>query len=588
MQHSSEADKILAITNRLSQSELRQGRPIIGITTNQIEASSRLADAYSQAVIMGGGLPLTIPSFTDASLISQTIEQIDGLLLTGGGDLDPSLLTEDAHPTLSCINKNRDIQEIQLVRIAAQRQMPILGICRGHQIINFALGGEIHQDIPSHFTHSTIKHSQSEPKDKTTHTVSITKNSKLHSIVASETLKTNSIHHQAVSVVAPNLVETATTTDGVNEAIEHPHQQIIGVQWHPEALAVMGSKPNLDIFKWLTTQSTIYKRARSVHRNYPIVDSHCDTPMEFPINQLNILERNNNIKVDIPKMFDGKVDAQFMAVYIPQGELTEEAHAEAVAYCQAKIADIKEQIAKGSYAVEQLTDSAKLKTIKQQGKKGIYIAIENGYAIGTTTALLKEYRDLGVSYITLCHNGDNLICDSAKGKATHGGVSQFGREVIEQMNQLGIMVDLSHASEESFYQAIEISKSPIILSHSSCRALCNHPRNLTDKQIKALAKSGGVMQICIYRYFLNEQGEADTQTIVEHIEHVVNLVGIDYVGIGSDFDGGGGVDGCNATNQLINITKMLINRGYGDTDLEKLWGGNILRVLNQTKNIACI
>ena len=196
------------------------------------------------------------------------------------------------------------------------------------------------------------------------------------------------------------------------------------------------------------------------------------------------------------------------------------------------------------------------------------------------------YKERGIIYLTLCHNGDNDICDSAKGCAEHNGLSEYGRKVVKELNRLGIMVDMSHAGDKSFYDALELSKAPIIASHSSCRAICNHPRNLTDEQIVALAKKGGVMQICIYDHFLSNDGIASVKTIADHIDHVVNLVGVDYVGIGTDFDGGGGVPGCNGTNEIINLTCELIRRGYGDGDLKKIWGENFLRVLDEVKKIA--
>ena len=181
--------------------------------------------------------------------------------------------------------------------------------------------------------------------------------------------------------------------------------------------------------------------------------------------------------------------------------------------------------------------------------------------------------------MTLCHNGDNDICDSARGSQTHGGVSAFGKEVIREMNRLGIMVDLSHAAESSFYDALELSKTPIVCSHSSCRALCDHPRNLTDDQMRALAKKGGVMQVTLYNGFLVKDGEATIEDAMRHLEHAIEVMGIDHVGLGTDFDGDGGIRGLANSAELIQFTRQLLARRYTEEDIQKIWGGNFLRVM---------
>ena len=193
---------------------------------------------------------------------------------------------------------------------------------------------------------------------------------------------------------------------------------------------------------------------------------------------------------------------------------------------------------------------------------------------------------MGIVYITLCHNGDNEICDSAKGNSEHNGLSMFGCKVVHEMNRQGIMIDLSHASEKTFWDVLALSESPVFTSHSSVKALCNHPRNLSDEQIKALAAQGGVVQLCLYDFFLSQRGSSDIHTVIRHIDYIVNLIGIDYVGIGSDFDGGGGIPGCENASQLINITIELLRKGYSPTDIKKLWGENFLRVLETVQNKA--
>ena len=187
--------------------------------------------------------------------------------------------------------------------------------------------------------------------------------------------------------------------------------------------------------------------------------------------------------------------------------------------------------------------------------------------------------------MTLCHNGDNDICDSAKGNGEHGGVSAFGADVIREMNRVGMMVDLSHASEKSFYDALEISATPIVCSHSSARALCDHPRNLTDEQMRTLAQKGGVMQVTLYNGFLRTDGKATIIDAIDHLNHAVNVMGIEHVGIGTDFDGDGGVPGCASAAELINFTRHLLSQRYSEVDIQRIWGGNFLRVMEQVQKM---
>ena len=185
--------------------------------------------------------------------------------------------------------------------------------------------------------------------------------------------------------------------------------------------------------------------------------------------------------------------------------------------------------------------------------------------------------------MTLCHNGDNDICDSARGNGEHNGVSALGREVIKEMNRTGMMVDLSHASEKSFYDALELSETPIVCSHSSCKSLCDHPRNLTDEQMKALAHRGGVMQVCLYSGFLRKEAPATILDAINHLNHMVSVMGIDHVGIGTDFDGDGGICGCASASELINFTRRLLLERYSESDIRKIWGGNFLRVMSEVQ-----
>ena len=188
--------------------------------------------------------------------------------------------------------------------------------------------------------------------------------------------------------------------------------------------------------------------------------------------------------------------------------------------------------------------------------------------------------------MTLCHNGNNDICGSARYNDEGLGVSEFGAQVIREMNRVGMMVDISHAGEQTFYDALDISQKPIVASHSSARALCNHPRNLTDDQLRALAMKGGVAQVTLYHGFLRENGTATIQDAIQHLNHMVKVMGIEHVGIGTDFDGDGGITGCADASEVINLTRRLRAEGFSEQDIEKLWGGNFLRVMRIVQKAA--
>lgn len=233
---------------------------------------------------------------------------------------------------------------------------------------------------------------------------------------------------------------------------------------------------------------------------------------------------------------------------------------------------------------------AELYAHKQAGLLSIMRGIENGYALGHDLANVARFRKRGVVYITLCHNGDNDICDSARrSQQLHGGLSDFGREVVREMNRVGLMVDLSHAAESSFYDALRASRTPIVCSHASSRALCNHPRNLTDDQLRALAAAGGVAQVTLYHGFLRLDTDPQPATVadgVAHLMHFIDVAGIDAVGIGTDFDGDGGVPGCASASDLTELTLRLQAEGLTTADLQKVWGGNFLRVMQQCQDCA--
>ena len=300
--------------------------------------------------------------------------------------------------------------------------------------------------------------------------------------------------------------------------------------------------------------------------------------------------RDSRILVDLHKMTDGRQDATTMVAYLPQPKPGESFSSKVefdvetpVQYADLIFDKIGDIVAQNSDYLAFARTPAQLYANKQSGRKSIMLGIENGLAIHHDLANVEHFAQRGIVYITLCHNGDNDICDSARGSNTHHGVSDFGEQVIREMNRLGLMVDLSHASEKSFYDALQISSTPIVCSHSSCRTLCDVPRNLTDDQLRALAARGGVAQVTLYHGFLRKDGEADILDAIAHLEHAVSIVGIDHVGLGTDFDGDGGIRGLADSSELILFTQQLLRRKYSETDIAKIWGGNWLRVMQQVQ-----
>ncbi len=336
----------------------------------------------------------------------------------------------------------------------------------------------------------------------------------------------------------------------------------------------------MPIFQWLVEESSSYAKAKEIHRKVLTFDSHCDTPMFFH-EGVTLGDRDSRIKVDIPKMEEGLMDACVMVAYLPQKERDEAALKRASEKAESILTQIKEKIRQIPQRAEIAYTPADLYRLKEEGKRGIMLGIENGYAIGKNLSLLKHFRDQGIVYMTLCHNGDNDICDSARGNNEHNGLSAFGREVVQEMNKLGIMIDLSHASEKSFYDALEESQMPIVCSHSSSRLLCDHPRNLTDDQMRALAAKDGVAQLTLYHGFLRTAGEATIQDAMKHLRHMVDTMGIEHVGFGSDFDGDGGVKGLNDATEAINFTRQLLAQQFNKEDIRLLWGGNFLKLMEK-------
>jgi membrane dipeptidase len=389
-----------------------------------------------------------------------------------------------------------------------------------------------------------------------------------------------------------------------------------------------------------TEEEALKTEAREIHDRVLTVDTHSDTPSLMLRRGWNVGERHEpgqrrSGKIDLPRMVEGGLDAEFFVAYVGQGERTPEGYARARERADDLLVAIHKMAEDYPQLVELATIPEDAYRLEKEGKRAAFIGMENGYPIGKNLSLVKEYYDRGVRYITLCHSSDNDICDSSTDELNpeDNGLSDFGQEVVAECNRLGIIVDVSHISDKSFFDVLKLTKAPVIASHSSVRSVCDHPRNLSDEMLKALASNDGVIQICFVSSFvkrakpnperekalaelrekygswsevkdesLREKMEeeymnvyekypsdrATVQDLVDHIDYVVNLIGIDHVGIGSDFDGGGGVEGCDEVSELPNITTELLRRGYSEEDIRKIWGANLMRVFRKVIEVANI
>ncbi len=559
-------------------------QPVIGITGNYEDNICKLSHGYFQSVVAAGGVPMIIPPVEDANTLVNTLDRIDALILSGGGDINPLFGGDEPSPRLRGINQKRDLPELMITRLAYNRQIPILGICRGIQALAVALGGKVAQDIS---IQANVKHSQDADRAEQTHSIKIAEDSILHSLYGEEKIYVNSFHHQAVKDAGDKFRVVAKSSDGIIEAMESSeYKSIIGVQWHPECL-----EDGMPLFRWLVEEAKAFRRANELHDRVLTLDTHCDTPMFFP-QGIHFDHRDSKILVDLHKMNEGRQDATIMVAYLPQPKIGETFSSLVdfdvpgpLEYADLIFDKIEEITETNRKYISIARTPGDLYEDKRNGRKSIMLGIENGIALNGQLQNLQHFVQRGVVYITLCHNGDNDICDSARGCNTHGGVSRFGEQVIREMNRLGIMVDMSHAAEKSFYDALEISSMPIVCSHSSSRALCDHPRNLTDDQMRALAAKGGVAQTTLYSGFLKKEGEATIIDAIEHLEHAIKIMGIDHVGLGTDFDGDGGVKGLADSSELINFTRQLLARRYSERDIQKIWGGNFLRVMGQVQKV---
>lgn len=383
-------------------------------------------------------------------------------------------------------------------------------------------------------------------------------------------------------------------------------------------------------------EEDLVARARGIHARAITIDTHIDIPDNFGTPDADPLSRT--AQVNLQKMRAGGLDVAFYAVFVGQGARTPEGDSTAKAAALRKFAGIHrttEQMYPDRIELAYTPDD--VVRIEKTGKLVAAIGIENGWVIGHDLSLIKTYYDLGARYMTLAHTTNNDICDSSTDQRgpEHHGLSAFGRQVVAEMNRVGMMVDISHVSKECMMQATALSRSPVIASHSATRALANHPRDMDDEQLLALKKNGGVMQTVAFSGYVKVQPAerdstvaqlrrelgiggrggrgggrggvpdsvrsvydqrmatidaqwppADVKDFVNHIDHAVKLIGIDHVGISSDFDGGGGVRGWNGADESFNVTLELVRRGYTEEQIRKLWGGNLLRVWAENQKRA--
>jgi membrane dipeptidase len=376
------------------------------------------------------------------------------------------------------------------------------------------------------------------------------------------------------------------------------------------------------------------EKALKIHQKVLTIDSHTDTPLWFARGEFDLTVahdgREHGSRVDFPRMKQGGLDAVFFAVFLGQGDRTPEGHQSAFERAERIFDSVHAVVNRSNTQAEMAFTANDAKRIEESGRRSVFIGIENGYPLGNDLARIQHFYDRGARYITLCHTRNNDICDSSTDSTEHNGLSNFGKAVVKEMNRVGMMIDVSHISDQSFYDVIGNSETPVIASHSSARAICDHPRNLSDDMLKSLAENGGVAQVCIlsdyvkkmppdpqrdsaqaalrekYRgfdgltdeemkqarkewYAVNKQfppNLATVQDYVDHIDHIVKVAGIDHVGIGTDFDGGGGVEGCYDVSEMHNITIELVKRGYSEEEIGKIWGVNLMRVMEEVQKQA--
>ncbi len=377
------------------------------------------------------------------------------------------------------------------------------------------------------------------------------------------------------------------------------------------------------------TADDISARAKKLHFSSIVVDTHDDTTQRFLDGKFDLGTRSSIGSIDIPRMREGNLSAIFFSVWIP----SKVTGPEAVNRALVQIDAVREQIRKHSNDLVLATTAVEVRDARKQGKIAALMGVEGGHMINSNLGVLRSYAALGVRYMTLTHSGNDEWADSSTDKAVHNGLTDFGKDVVREMNRLGVIVDISHVSDKTFYDALEVSKAPPFASHSSCRAICDAPRNMTDQMMKDLAAKGGVVQINYHVGFLSqefrdaekadpeinkaisaevmkrcgdnegcqlmegdritreyvEQGKlprVDFAKIIEHIDHAVKVAGVDHVGLGSDFDGANMPYGMEDATKLPRITEGLLQKGYSEGDVKKILGENTLRVMTEVERVS--
>ena len=374
---------------------------------------------------------------------------------------------------------------------------------------------------------------------------------------------------------------------------------------------------------------SISEKARKLHFSSIVVDTHDDTTQRFLDGKFDLGVRSDTGSIDIPRMKEGGLGAIFFSIWIPSKIID----AEAVNRAMIQIDAVREQVRKHPNDLVLATTAAEVREARKQGKIAALMGVEGGHMINSNLGVLRSYAALGVRYMTLTHSGNDEWADSSTDKAVHNGLTDFGKDVVREMNRLGVIVDISHVSDKTFYDALEVSKAPLFASHSSCRAICDAPRNMTDEMMKDLAAKGGVVQINYHVGFLSqefrdaekanpelnkaisaevmkrcgdnegcqliegdritreyvEQGKlprVEFAKIIEHIDHAVKVAGVEHVGLGSDFDGANMPYGMEDATKLPKITEALLKRGYSEGDVKKILGENTLRVMAEVERVS--
>ena len=377
------------------------------------------------------------------------------------------------------------------------------------------------------------------------------------------------------------------------------------------------------------TADDLTERARKLHFSSLVVDTHDDTTQRLMDGGFDLGPRNADGSIDIPRMKEGGLGAIFFSIWMP----SKVKGPEAVQRASAQIEAVRDQVRKHSNELVLARTAAQVREAHRQSKIAVLMGVEGGHMINSDLGVLRKYADLGVRYLTLTHSGNCEWADSSTDKPAHNGLSDFGKDVIREMNRLGMMVDISHVSDKTFRDVLDVSKAPVFASHSSCRAICDHPRNITDAMMRALAAKGGIIQINFHEGFLSQEfrnaekadpsinnaiaaevqkrcgdkegcqlieGDKITREyvlqgklprvewtkIIEHIDHAVKVAGIDHVGLGSDFDGANMPFGMEDATKLPKITEALLQKGYSDGDVKKILGENSLRLMSDVERVS--